>query len=65
MVAIRRHWLAVMLCLLSGIARAEVFFERQDSVDESGRRYAVLMVLGHIEVADADEFDRHLKTIRR
>ena len=61
----RCHWLAVLLYLVSGIARADVFFERQNSVDESGRRYAVLMVLGHIEVADADEFDRHLKTIRR
>jgi len=61
----RRHWLVILLCVWAGMARADVFFERRDSVDESGRRYAMLMVLGQITVADADTFERHLKTIRR
>ena len=61
----RRYWLAILLCVFAGVARADVFFERQDSVDESGRRYVVLMVLGQITGPDADTFERHLKTIRR
>jgi len=65
MAAMRRHWLVILLCVWVDMARADVFFERQDSVDESGRRYAVLMVLGQITVADADTFERHIKTIRK
>ena len=61
----RRHWLALVLCVFAGVARADVFFERQDSVDDSGRRYAMLMVLGEIKASDADDFERHLKTIRK
>jgi hypothetical protein len=33
------------MMLFAGAARAEVSFERQNSVDESGRCYAVLIVL--------------------
>jgi len=66
MVIERATQIAILFSMLfSGAAGAEVFFERQNSVDESGRRYAVLMVLGHIEAADADQFAMHLKTIRK
>jgi hypothetical protein len=58
-------WLTVLLSFCSGVARADVFFERQNSVDESGRGYAVLMVLAEMTVADAKDFERHLKTIRK
>ena len=61
----RLRRLTVLLCFLSGAARADVFFERQNSVDESGRGYAVLMVLAEMTVADAKDFERHLKTIRK
>jgi hypothetical protein len=59
------RWLMVLLSFLSGVARADVFFERQNSVDESGRGYAVLMVLAEMTVADTKDFERHLKTIRK
>lgn len=64
---IKRATQIAILCamLFGGAASADVFFERQNSVDESGRRYAALMVLGHIEAADADAFATHLKVIRR
>lgn len=61
----RHNFVTILLCLFAGLARADVFFERQDSVDDSGRRYAMLMVLGEIKASDADDFERHLKTIRK
>jgi len=51
--------------LLPGFAGAEVFFERQNTYDETGRRYALLMVLGQIRPGEEVTLSRALKTISR
>lgn len=57
-----RVWFACAL-LLPGVVSAEIFFERQNTFDETGRRHALLMVLGHIHPGEEVVFARALRTI--
>lgn len=60
-----RSAIALAALLLPLAAQSEVFFERQNETDESGRRFALLMVLGTITRGDEVDFAAHLQTIQR
>lgn len=60
-----RNAIALAALLLPLAAQSEVFFERQNETDETGRRFALLMVLGTITRGDEVDFAAHLQTIQR
>lgn len=50
---------------LSTSASAQVFFERQGAYDETGKQFALLMVIGSIEIGEEKDLLRHLDTVKR
>jgi len=60
-----RAGLCGVCMLLCGAASAQVFFERQGTYDENGKQFALLMVIGSIEIGEEKDLARHLATLKR